>query len=65
MTGAKSVVHEVIVTDRATSPRARNVTTFEAVPPGQQPKSIRPTATSGGRSIRMQSTQADTGMMTN
>ena len=50
MTGARSVVQDVMVTERATSPRARKVTTLDAVPPGQQPRSIRPTATSGGRS---------------
>ena len=54
--GARSVVQEVIVTESATSPRARKVITFEAVPPGQQPTSITPTAMSGGRSKAMQST---------
>ncbi|CFP64455.1 Uncharacterised protein [Bordetella pertussis] len=31
--GASSVVTEVMATDNATSPRARNVMTLEAVPP--------------------------------
>ena len=53
--GASSVVHEVIVTESATSPRARNVTKFEAVPPGTQPRSIRPTAKSGGSAKALQS----------
>ena len=46
--GARRVVQLVIVTDRAVSPRARNVITFEDVPPGQQPTRITPTATSAG-----------------
>ena len=39
-----------MVTDRATSARARNAMTFEAVPPGQHETRIRPTAKGVGRS---------------
>ena len=63
--GASSVVHEVIVTESATSPRARKVTKFEAVPPGTQPRSIRPTAKSGGSAKALQSAKAASGMMRN
>ena len=54
--GARSVVQDVIVTESATSPRAKKVITFEAVPPGQQPTSITPTASSGGSEKTRQST---------
>lgn len=46
--GATSVETDVIVTDSATSPRARYETTFEDVPPGAQPTRITPAAISGG-----------------
>ena len=49
-TGAMSVDSVVTDTDSATSPFARYVTTFEAVPPGAQPTRMTPTAISGGRS---------------
>ena len=51
--GARIVVQLVMVTDRAVSPRARNVITFDAVPPGQQPTKITPTAMSGGKFMMM------------
>ena len=43
-TGASNVVHMVMVMESATSPFARNVMTFDAVPPGTQPSRTRPTA---------------------
>src|SRR5699024_5480465 len=46
--GANTVETAVIVTDRAVFPLAKNVITFDAVPPGQQPTKITPTATSAG-----------------
>ncbi|OKN71614.1 hypothetical protein AM469_006488 [Pseudomonas aeruginosa] len=63
--GASRVVTEVIATDRATSPRDSQVITLEAVPPGQQPTRITPTAISAGNCNRRQSSQARPGMMTN
>ena len=42
--GASRVVHIVMVTESGTSPCARKVITFDAVPPGTQPSSTRPTA---------------------
>ena len=47
---ARSVENAVIVTDSATSARARNEMMFEAVPPGQQETRINPTAKGVGRS---------------
>ena len=41
---AASVVQVVMITESATSARARYVTTFDAVPPGQQATRISPTA---------------------
>ena len=46
--GESNVEIVVKVTDSATSARARNATTFEAVPPGQVPTRMTPTASSGG-----------------
>ncbi len=47
---ARSVDSAVMVTDSATSARARNEMTFDAVPPGQQETRINPTARGVGRS---------------
>ena len=47
---ARSVLVVVITTDRATSPRPINATTLLAVPPGQHPTRISPTAKGVGRS---------------
>ena len=52
MTTASSVEPAVMVTDSATSARARNAMTFEAVPPGQQETRMRPAARGAGRSNR-------------
>src|SRR5699024_2247535 len=46
--GANKVETVVIATDKATFPLAKNVMTFEAVPPGQQPTRMTPSAISGG-----------------
>src|SRR5690625_7829826 len=46
--GASSVDTVVTETERATSPFARYVTTFDAVPPGAQPTRITPIARAGG-----------------
>ena len=47
--GASKVEADVTATDKATLPRAKKVITLEAVPPGQQPTKITPTATSAGK----------------
>ena len=52
---ASSVDTAVIVTDSATSARARNAMTLEAVPPGQQETRISPAASGAGRSKRVAS----------
>ena len=54
-----------MATDSATSPRARKVITLDAVPPGQQPTRITPTATSGGNCSPLASNHASPGMMMN
>ena len=59
------VVHAVMPTDSATSPFDRYVMTLEEVPPGQQPTSITPTASSVGSWKTRHSTQAISGMMMN
>ena len=60
-----AVCPAVIDTDSARSPRANQVITFEAVPPGQQPTRITPTAISGGSANTWHSSQAVLGMMMN
>ena len=50
-TTASIVEMPVILTDKATFARARKATTFEAVPPGQQETSTKPTAMSLGSCI--------------
>lgn len=55
--GASNVEMDVMVTDTATSPRARNATTLDAVPPGAQPTRITPAAISGGN-CRSQDTKS-------
>ena len=60
-----SVLQVVITTDSATSARAIRLTTLLAVPPGQQPTRITPTAISGGRLSTWHSNQANPGMITN
>ena len=64
-TTAPSVVQAVITTERATSARAIAVTTFDAVPPGQQATRIRPTASGGARSVSVATVQPASGMMRN
>ena len=46
--GANRVVQDVIVTDNAVFPLAKNVITLDEVPPGHDPTRITPTAISGG-----------------
>ena len=48
MIGAKSVEQVVIETDKGTSAFAKKPMTFDAVPLGQEPRRIMPTAISGG-----------------
>src|SRR5699024_593367 len=48
--GAKIVDTAVTATDNAVFPLAKKVMTFDAVPPGQQPTKMTPTATSAGKS---------------
>ena len=50
ITAASSVEMIVIATDSATSVRARNAMTFDAVPPGQHETRMSPTARGVGRS---------------
>ena len=47
VTTAATLETAVIVTDRAVSPRARCVSMFAIVPPGEAPKSTSPTASAG------------------
>ena len=53
-----------MVTDTATSPRARYETTFDAVPPGAQPTRITPAAISGGSCISHETSTATPGITT-
>src|SRR5699024_10290340 len=46
--GANKVDTAVTATDKAVFPFAKNVITLEAVPPGQHPTKMTPTATSAG-----------------
>ena len=48
-TGASIVLILEIVTDKALSPFARKVITFDVVPVGEQPNRIRPTASMGDK----------------
>ena len=61
--GASNVEVIVIPTDSGTSPFAIWVITLLAVPPGQQPTSITPSAKSGSNLNTTASSQAKTGMM--
>ncbi len=61
--GAIRVETSAIDTPSATSPRARKVITFDAVPLGQQPTRITPTAMSGGRRSASASRYAMPGMI--
>ena len=53
MKTASIVETVVMVTDKATSARAKKEITFEAVPPGQQETRIKPVASGVGRSNKM------------
>ena len=63
--GASRVDVAVIPTDRARSPFARYVITLDAVPPGQQPTRITPSAKSSGIWNRRVRSHAVIGMMVN
>ena len=63
--GASNVDTAVIPTDNAKSPFARYVITFDAVPPGQQPTNITPTAISWGKLKIFVSKNANNGIMVN
>src|SRR5699024_1999195 len=54
-----------IATDKATLPLAKNVMTFEAVPPGQQPTRMTPSAISGGNASNFANANAKCGIMEN
>ena len=54
-----------MTTERATSARAMEVTTFEAVPPGQQATRISPTASGGSRPSTVATDQPAAGMIRN
>ncbi|SPU05511.1 Uncharacterised protein [Bacillus spizizenii] len=62
-TGANKVEIVVTATERAVFPFAKNVMTLEAVPPGQQPTRITPTAISAGRCSPNERPKATSGMM--
>src|SRR5699024_7172634 len=55
----------VIATDKATFPLAKNVMTLEAVPPGQQPTRMTPSAISGGNASNFANANAKSGIMEN
>ncbi len=61
--GASRVETVVIATERATSPLARYDTTFDAVPPGQQPTRMTPAASAGGSCSAAAISQPRNGMM--
>lgn len=63
ITMAPIVEAEVISTERATSPWAMNVATFEACPPGQQETRIRPTAKASGRERALAIRNPSTGLI--
>ena len=49
--GLMMLTSAVRVTERATSPRARNEIMFEVTPPGESARTIRPTASAPERPI--------------
>jgi hypothetical protein len=59
------VEQDVMVTDNATSPFARYVMTFDAVPPGQEPTRINPAAIAGGSSKTFAMATAINGIIRN
>src|SRR5699024_1757283 len=61
--GATKVEAVVIATDKATFPLAKNVMTFEAVPPGQQPTRVTPSAISGGNASNFANANAKSGII--
>src|SRR5699024_9925206 len=63
--GANKVETVVIATDKATFPLAKNVMTFEAVPPGQQPTRMTPSAISGGNASNFANANAKSGIIEN
>ena len=63
--GASNVETDVTATDRAVFPLARNVMTFEAVPPGHAPTRITLIAISGGNRNPLANAYARRGMTIN
>ena len=63
--GDTMVEQAVMVTDKATLPRAKKVITFEATPPGQEPTNTTPAATSGGKRNRIANPAPKIGMIEN
>lgn len=62
--GASTVDTVATDTESATSPRARNVTTLDAVPLGAQPTRITPAASCGGRCSAVAISHPSPGMIT-
>ena len=63
MIGANKVEQVVMETDKGTSAFAKNPMTFDAVPLGQDPRRIMPTAISGGISKARTKPYAKRGMI--
>ena len=61
--GANNVEQVVMETDKGTSALARNPMTFDAVPLGQEPRRIMPTAISGGISKARTRAYASSGII--
>lgn len=61
--GARIVETEAMATASGTFPLARNTMTFDAVPLGQHPTKITPTATSFGKSNPIANANASNGIM--
>ena len=65
MRGETNVDTEVIATDNATSPLARKAMTFEAVPPGTEPRRMRPTVAASESPSTFATSSALVGIMAN
>ena len=60
-----NVEHKVMVIDKATLALAKKAITFEAVPPAQQPTTIKPAASSAGKAIILAIIKAANGIIVN
>ena len=63
--GARTVETIVIPTDNAISPLAKNVITFDDVPPGHVPTNTTPTANSAGKLNNFANINANKGIIVN